>query len=95
MEISRRAGGRRRFEESRGWARNLMSSLLDARLIEVNARGHYRVPLGAQSQAKTLAPAKSASRTPRKSQGNIIADDYFPKSNELRIVDGDYFPTTD
>jgi hypothetical protein len=95
LEISRRAGGRRRFEESRSWARNLMSSLLDAGLIEVNPRGHYRVTLDAQSQVKPHPPAQPASPNPCKAQGKVIADDYFPTNNGLRIIDGDYFPTTD
>ncbi len=71
----------------RGWARNLMSYLLDAGLIEVNARGHYHVQLGAQSQVKPHAPAEPTSRNPRKSQGKIIADDYFheeQRSSDLR-----------
>lgn len=90
-EIARRAGGRRRFEESPRWARNLMPLLLDAGLIEVNARGHYRVPVGAQLQT----PAQPASPAPCKSPANIVGDDYFPTSNKSRIVEGDYFPATD
>ena len=90
-EISRRAGGRRRFEESAGWAKNLMSLLLDAGLIQVNARGHYRVRTNAQPHA----PAKPAAPSRQKFQGKIVGDDYFPTSNTPRIVEGDYFPTSD
>jgi hypothetical protein len=89
LEISRRAGGRGRFHESPGWARNLMSPLLDAGLIEVNARGHYRVP----ASARPHAPAKPASPAPRKSPKKIVGDDYFPTSNRPRIIEGDYFET--
>ena len=90
-EISRRAGGRRRFEESAGWAKNLMSPLLDAGLIEVNARGHYRV----RTKVQPHTPAKASAPSRQKSQGKIVGDDYFPTSNTPRIIEGDYFPTTD
>jgi len=90
LEISKRAGGRRRFEESPNWAKNLMSPLLDAGLIEVNARGHYRVPGTPDDQPE--APAKPASPAPRKPKAEIVGDDYFPKTTTPRIVGGDYFP---
>jgi len=90
-EISRRAGGRVRFEESPGWARNLMSPLLDAGLIEVNARGHYRVP----ARVEPHVSAKLATPAPHKSGAKIVGGDYFPTSKRPRIVEGDYFPTTD
>ena len=92
-EISRRAGGRRRFEEVPGWARNLMSSLLDAGLIEVNARGHYRVPSTAQPASAPQAPVKPSPRASGKAQAKVVGDDYFPASNGPSIVGGDYFPT--
>jgi hypothetical protein len=90
-EISRRAGGRRRYEESPNWARNLMSPLLEAGVIEVNARGHYRVEASAQPQP----PAKPAARAPLKLRAKIVGDDYFPTGDWPRIVGGDYFPTAD
>jgi hypothetical protein len=90
-EISRRAGGRRRFEELPGWAKNLMSPLVDAKLVEVNARGHYRVA----SSAPSHAPAKPTAPASRKSRAKIVGDNYFPTNDGPRIVQGDYFPAND
>jgi hypothetical protein len=90
LEISKRAGGRRRFEESPNWAKNLMSPMLDAGMIEVNARGHYRIPPSANDQPK--APANPPSPAPRKPKAKIVGDDYFPTATTPRIVGGDYFP---
>lgn len=86
-EISRRAGGRRRFEESPGWAKRLLPPLLEASLIEVNARGHYRFLAGSQPAALaklTLPPAKFDAK--------IVGEDYFPTGEVHGIVDGNYFP---
>jgi hypothetical protein len=41
-EICRRAGGRQRYKETPNWAKPLMSRLVEARMAEVNERGHYR-----------------------------------------------------
>ena len=90
-EISRRAGGRRRFEESPNWAKNLMSILLDAELIQVNSRGHYRLP----SKVEPQAPSKPVSAPLYKSRAKIIGDDYFPAPEKPHIVGGDYFPNSD
>jgi hypothetical protein len=90
-DISRRAGGRRKFDESPDWARGLMPSLVDAGLVEVNERGHYRVPAGTQP----LAPPKRPSPAPRNSKTKIVGDDYFPTSDGPNIVEGDYFPSSD
>jgi hypothetical protein len=93
-EISRRAGGRARFEESPGWARNLMSHLVDTGLIEVNGRGHYRVPVGEHPPTQSYATAMPTSPEPRKSRAEIVGDDYFP-TRDGRVVEGDYFPSTE
>jgi hypothetical protein len=87
-EISLKAGGRRLFEESPGWARNLMQPLLEAGLIEVNERGHYRVP----ASEPPPEPTQSAPRPPRTRSARIVGDDYFPAKELKRIVGGDYFP---
>jgi hypothetical protein len=92
QEICRRAAGRRRFEESPGWARNLMSHLVEAGFVEVNSRGHYRVR-GSSSQPK--APEKSASHATHKPRGKVVGDNYFPPSSQPQIVGGDYFPTNE
>ena len=90
-EISRRAGGRRRFEETPAWAKRFLPLLLDACLIEVNARGHYR--LRASDQPPT--PAAPAAPARPKSRSKIVGDDYFPTSQPQAIVGGDYFPRSD
>ena len=95
-EISRRAGGKRRFEDKPDWAKYLMSPLVDAGMIEVNSRGHYRVPPSGQPQAQPQAAAKPAAPAPpSKQRGKVLGDDYFPSSEESRIVAGDYFPSND
>jgi hypothetical protein len=95
-EISRRAGGKRRFEQTPDWAKNLVTHLVDAGILEVNARGHYRVPVNGHAQAQPQAAAKPAAPPPpRKQRGNVLGDDYFPTSEESQIVAGDYFPASD
>lgn len=91
LEISRRAGGRRRFEEAPNWARNLMAPLMEAGLIEVNSRGHYRHMSGATVEPKPKTPVLPA-KPQRKIKAKVVGDDYFPSSEGPRIVGGDYFP---
>ena len=93
LEISRRAGGRRRFEESPAWAKNLMSPMMSEGLIEVNSRGHYR--LKGTEQTPSQVPATKPSQIPWKPKAKIVGDDYFPTSDLPKIVAGDYFPTSD
>jgi len=88
-EISRRAGGRQRFEASRGWAKMLLPSLLEAGLIEINERGHCRSLSGPQFKEPAKPVAHAAAKRPAK----IIGDDYFPTSELHGIVGGDYFPS--
>ena len=96
LEISRRAGGRRRFEEAPNWARNLMTPLVEAGVLEVNARGHYRVPGVAPRETKAQASAKPRSRPATRAASKIVGDDYFPSPEPgPRIVAGDYFPGSD
>ena len=94
-EISRRAGGKRRFEDTPDWAKNLMSPLVDAGFLEVNSRGHYRVPVNGQDKAQPQAAAKPTPPPPPKQRGKVLGDNYFPTSEESQIVAGDYFPTSD
>ena len=95
LEISRRAGGRRRFEESPNWAKDLMAPLMDAGLLEVNARGHYRAAVETESETKPQAQATPALCSIFTCGPKIIGDDYFPGKEQPRIVGGDYFPETD
>jgi hypothetical protein len=94
VEISRRAGGRRLFEDSQNWARNLMPRLLEAGLIEVNARGHYRYKVSAQPESNLQAAATPAPGARRK-RAKIVGEDYFPASQNPVIIGGDYFPPCD
>jgi hypothetical protein len=95
LEISRRAGGRRRFEESPNWAKDLMAHLIEAGLLEVNARGHYRAQTDTESETKPQAPATSTLRSIFTPGPKVVGDDYFPAGEQPRIVGGDYFPVTD
>ena len=89
-EISLKAGGRRRYEESPDWARNLMQPLLEAGHIQVNARGHYRVPA---SEPSNVQASTSPSRPYDPVAAKVVGDDYFPSKQIRPIVGGDYFPT--
>ena len=42
LELCRRAGGRRKYEDDPHWAKSLVSRLVDANLVDINERGHYR-----------------------------------------------------
>ncbi len=95
LEISRRAGGRRRFEESPNWARNLMASLVEGGLLEVNARGHYRCRGAEPVESKPQLAPYPAAQPQRKMRAKIVGGDYFPELPFSRIVGGDYFPSTE
>jgi hypothetical protein len=89
--ITRRAGGRRRFDESPGWAKGLMAPLVEAGLIEINERGNYRLK-GAEPSVPTRTQVPRASK---KRQGKVVGDDYFPTPVESGIVGDNYFPPGD
>jgi hypothetical protein len=77
VDICRSASGRQRFKESPNWANGLMTRLIEAKMVQVNERGHYCyiVEEKPQKPAKTkTAPAATApNKNPR-----IVGDDYFP-----------------
>ena len=91
-EISRRAAGRRRFEECPAWARNQMGPLLDAGLVQINARGHYCVPNhGSPSRQQPKPPS-----VPARPRAKTVGRDCFPEDESTGcIVGGDYFPPLD
>jgi hypothetical protein len=89
VEICRRAGGRQRFSDSPQWARGLMQRLVDAKMVEVNERGHYRVEAQEKHQTTASAPVKNTEGVA------IVAEDYFPGAAPApatdTIVDENYF----
>jgi hypothetical protein len=90
--ISRQAGGRRRFEERPGWARPLLSPLVEAGLIEVNERGHFRIKGSGTAQSSSRQHSTRPATTPQ-IQRKVIGDDYFPAAEKTpRLVGDNYFP---
>ena len=83
LEICRRAGGRRKYKEAPAWAQPLLSRLVEAKITQVNDRGHYRVPLDSKAGGKQ--PARHHSPYFRKAhQANtkpmVIGDNFFPSA---------------
>ena len=60
MEISRRAGSRKQFEQEPRWAINCLRYLLDMKLVERDLRGHYKI---ASPQAEPALHQGVAART--------------------------------
>jgi hypothetical protein len=50
-EISRRAGGKRRFRDDPHWAKPALTRLVEKGLLEVDSFGHYRIK-PAETRAK-------------------------------------------
>lgn len=93
-EITRRAAGRQRFEECPGWAKNQMGPLLDEGIVEMNARGHYRL-VGKEKSGHPAKPAATVSSHAGRKKARIVGDDYFPEPPRApQIVGGDYFPSS-
>ena len=84
VEICRCAGGRRRFRETPNWAKGMMGRLVEANLIQVNDRGHYRYIV---EDEKATTPEASKPQPPR-----TVGEDYFPASDNSGVVGEDYFP---
>jgi hypothetical protein len=80
IEICRCAGGRQKFKETPHWAKNLMARLVEANLVEVNERGHYRVPGEKKSNTEFLRKKTRPATTPSKT-AVIIGDNYFPAAS--------------
>jgi len=80
--ISRRAGGRRRFEATPNWAKGLMGPLVEAGLLEMNERGHYRL----KGTEAAVPGQPQAPRATQKVRGKVVGDDYFPAPEEQPVV---------
>jgi hypothetical protein len=100
LEVCRRAGGRRRFEESPNWAKSLMTRLVEVNLVEVNERGHYRFLDEVEEAQAILMDARQATlmddnqaALADNNQAALVDDNYFPAEEAAPLVDGDYFPT--
>jgi hypothetical protein len=93
MEICRRAGGRNKFHDNPNWARTLMSRLIDAKFVEANERGHYRIV--EQNKPKSLP---RMNETPQFTGSMLVDEDYFPVVGSAPapqskfVVDENYFP---
>ena len=52
-DISRRAGGKRRYREEPEWAGPVLAKLVEKAIIESDATGHYRLKTRAQDPKAT------------------------------------------
>jgi hypothetical protein len=56
-EIARRAGGRRRFRDDPNWASPVIARLVEKKIIEDDAGGHYRlIPREKNKVKKWVSP---------------------------------------
>ncbi len=97
-EISRCAGGRRKFRNTPDWAKGLMARLVEAKLIEVNDRGHYRAIIEEEVHPVAKKKARGGHKIKKSHQ---IDDNYFPADMAEAaadvisgVVGEDYFPST-
>ena len=51
-EISRRAAGKWRYREEPNWAAPILARLMERRIIESDATGHYRLVLAKKKEKK-------------------------------------------
>jgi hypothetical protein len=77
IEICRSAAGRQKYRESPDWAKGLMGRLVEAKLVEINERGHYSCPEDEQPARPKQAPLPRPSKT-----AVIVGDNYFPAASE-------------
>src|SRR4051812_42498317 len=88
MEICRRAGGRRKYEDTPDWAKNLMSRLVEGGMVQVNERGHYRI-----KTARNTSSAPTKARPTHKKTSGVVDENYFPPPPPPpALVDENYFP---
>jgi hypothetical protein len=88
MEISRCAGGRKKYKDSPHWAKGLMSRLVENDFVFVNDRGHYCCVL----EKGDVSPPPDSVTEPVSAP---VDDNYFPVDEGPPVVVGeDYFPTS-
>jgi len=51
-EISRRAGGKRRYEEDNSWATRILRGMVNKDWLETDPGGHFRIPPETDSRKK-------------------------------------------
>ena|SRR5579883_1355635 len=90
LEICRCAGGRQKYRDDPNWAKGLMGRLVEAKLVLVNERGHYRIPTEEHARSKSKHNKVVIER-------QTIGEDYFPantesKVSEPKVIGEDYFP---
>ena len=68
VEVCRSAANGQKFKETPNWANPLMSRLIEANMVEINDRGHYRYI----SEPENTAPAAAG----------VVGEDYFPDDSE-------------
>jgi hypothetical protein len=56
MEISRKAGNRKQYEEEPRWAINCLRYLLDMKLVIRDGRGHYKFATDDDKRNEKAAP---------------------------------------
>src|SRR5215471_247631 len=52
-EISRRAGGKRRYRQEPEWATNVLSRLVEKGVVESDSTGHYRLKVRPKKERST------------------------------------------
>ena len=101
VEISRCAGGRRKFRETPHWARGLMHRLVEAQLVEVNERGHYRALVEAEKEIPKPALAPTPVTKPAKAPKLSSVEPHAARDNLVsgapagQVIGGDYFPANE
>jgi hypothetical protein len=59
QEISRRAGGRHKFERSHDWAKSVLHRMLERSIVEIDHTGHYRLkprPTSSAGKRRWISP---------------------------------------
>jgi hypothetical protein len=85
VQVCRSASSRQRYKDAPNWANPLMSRLVEARMVEVNDRGHFRFVTGPDEPIGDRY-------TPENTTNEVVGDDYFPAAS--KSVGDDFFPAT-